>query len=64
MDHLIVACSCGLDPATETMALQSGIALALAAPIWFREQIAHGIRRLLGQELPPPSEACEDNSGE
>jgi hypothetical protein len=35
----LVACACGLDPAAESMAAQAGIALALSAPWWFREQM-------------------------
>jgi hypothetical protein len=45
----LVACACGLDPATETMAAQIGIALVLSAPWWFRDQIREGLRRLRGQ---------------
>jgi len=45
----LVACACGLDPATETMAAQFGIAIALSAPLWFRDQIRETVRRLRGQ---------------
>ena len=58
----LVACSCGLDPASESMLVQSGVALAISAPFWFREQIAAAVRRVRG--LPPKveREACSDAS--
>ena len=45
----ILACACGIDPAAESMVAQAGIALALSAPYWFREQIRDVIRRLSGR---------------
>jgi hypothetical protein len=58
----LFACSCGLDPASESMLVQSGVALAISAPFWFREQIAAAVRRLRG--LPPEvdREPCTDAS--
>jgi hypothetical protein len=44
---LLTACSCGLDPATETMALQVAIASGVSVPFWFRDRIAGAVRRLL-----------------
>jgi hypothetical protein len=44
----LVACACGLDPATESMAAQVGIALVLSAPWWFRDQIRAAVGRLRG----------------
>ena len=46
---LLTACSCGLDPATETMALQTIIAAGVSVPFWFRGQIASAVGRLLGR---------------
>ena len=56
MGHLIVACSCGVDPATETMVVQTGLALAVSAPFWFRAQIVKAAQRLRGG--PTPSDGC------
>jgi hypothetical protein len=44
------------------MLVQSGVALAISAPFWFREQIAAAVRRLRG--LPPKidREPCTDAS--
>ena len=52
---LLIACSCGLDPASETMLVQTGIAAALSAPFVLRAQIADMVRRLRG--LPPKAQA-------
>ena len=60
MEHLLTACSCGLDPAAEGMALQMGMALALSAPLWFREQIATAVRRLRRKGETPESDPCGD----
>ena len=62
--QLFVACSCGLDPASETMIVQTGLAVALGAPFWFRSQIADGIRRLRGIPPAPDIECAERNEGE
>jgi hypothetical protein len=56
----LVACACGLDPATETMAMQAGIAVALSMPYWFRDQIRDAIRRIRGIQ---PDE-CEGSDHE
>jgi hypothetical protein len=51
----LLACACGIDPATESMVAQAGIALALSAPYWFRDQIRDVVRRLRGR----PAADCE-----
>ena len=48
---LLTACSCGLDPGTETMALQVAIASGISAPFWFRDRIASALRRLRGKAM-------------
>ena len=58
MEHLLAACSCGLDPATETMALQIGLAAGLSVPFWFRDRIANVVRRLRGSG--GTAEMCAD----
>jgi hypothetical protein len=45
MDPLMIACSCGLDPATETMAVQAGIAAVLSAPWFLRGRLSQAVRR-------------------
>jgi hypothetical protein len=64
MDGLLLACSCGLDPASESMLVQTGLAAALSVPFWFRSQIFVVIRRLRG--LPPstPDECAVSDTGE
>jgi hypothetical protein len=57
----LVACACGLDPAAESMAAQAGIALALSAPWWFRDQIREGIRRLRGKGPNSAAHPCSDD---
>jgi len=59
MEHLLTACSCGLDPATESMVLNVGIAAGLSVPFWFRDQVANVVRRLRGSV--ESSEACADD---
>jgi len=61
MDLLTIACSCGLDPATETMALQTGLALMLSTPFWFREQVASAARRLGIGRRATDSDECADS---
>jgi hypothetical protein len=59
MDGLLLACSCGLDPASESMLVQTGLAAALSVPFWFRSQIFDVVRRLRG--LPPSTpDECLD----
>jgi hypothetical protein len=49
MDHLVIACGCGLDPASEAFVVQSGLAVALAVPFWFRDRILGAARRFVGR---------------
>ena len=60
----LLACSCGLDPATETMAAQAGIAIAISAPYWFRDQIMAAARRLRGRFRDPEPDGCADDDVE
>lgn len=60
----VIACACGLDPAAESMVAQAGIALALSAPYWFRDQIREGIRRLRGRDRGPRADLCADELGD
>jgi hypothetical protein len=60
--ELLLACACGLDPASETMLVQGGLAAALAAPWWFRGQIAGVVRRLIGTG-PTTAELCDGEDG-
>lgn len=60
MDVQLLGCACGLDPATETMAAQAGIALVISAPIWFRAQIFAVVRRIRRREADP----CADEVGD
>jgi hypothetical protein len=46
---VVIACACGLDPATESMAAQLAIAAALSTPYWFRDRIREAIRRFRGR---------------
>jgi hypothetical protein len=67
MGVLPIACSCGLDPATETMAVQTGVAVVLSAPFWFRSQLTqafHWTRRRLLSDPEGGNEGGEDGGGE
>jgi hypothetical protein len=64
MDRVLIACSCGLDPAAETMAVQAGIAFALSAPIWFRQQITDTARRACRRLMNRPGEGPGDEDSD
>ncbi len=59
---MLPACACGIDPASEVMALQTGLAAALAAPYFLRHRIAQLVRRIRPGHRP--GHACEDESVE
>lgn len=42
---LVIACGCGLDPATEGFLAQSVVAAAISGPFIFRTQVTGAIRR-------------------
>jgi hypothetical protein len=52
--EIVVACGCGLDPASHTMLAQVGLAAALATPFWFREQLTRALRRSRGVRKAKP----------
>lgn len=64
MELLVTACSCGLDPATESMAIQAGMALAISGPFWFRDHILNGLRRVIRGRATAESEACASPEGD
>jgi hypothetical protein len=64
MEYLVTACACGLDPASETMVVQAGLAVALATPFWFRGHIANAVRlvRRTGEAAVECADAAEDEA--
>jgi hypothetical protein len=65
MDQLVIACGvCGMDPATDTMLVQTGIAAVIAAPWWFRHRIAGVFRRIRGIPDGADDASCGDPSAE
>ena len=58
VELMLPACACGIDPASEVMALQTGLAAALTAPYVLRHRIAGIVRRMRRGHQPAP--ACED----
>ena len=45
----VVACACGMDPATEGMLVQFALAGVISVPVFFREQAYSVIRRVRGK---------------
>jgi hypothetical protein len=65
MDQLVIACGvCGMDPATDTMLVQTGIAAVIAAPWWFRHRIADAIRRIRGVSDDTDGASCDAPSAD
>jgi hypothetical protein len=59
--HSVVACAlCGMDPAADTMLINSAVAAGIAAPWMLRHQLIsfarRGYRRLRG--IPPEPDSC------
>jgi hypothetical protein len=58
MEQLLTACACGLDPGSETMLVQAGLAVVISTPFWFRARILNALRMFSGRREMPASEEC------
>jgi len=58
MEQRLIACACGLDPGSEAMLVQAGLAVVVATPFWFRARLVNAFRRLGGRAGTPGSREC------